>query len=277
MVLCCHGSGGYIDSANNVWWHDSWNAFVDALISYGYAVFDCNIFPISEGTSICGEHYGSPLYIQNCYRAYRYIASNYNVYRDIFVHGCSMGGVGATGFAHIYSDIVLAESSFAGRDAALYLRRWRDLWTASEKLEYAKAIGYDTVSDAEADHFSHISGYYPSLGLTKIEDGALIAPPDRETDFANWISYYADLETYTQSQTTPTWIGTRKRPYKAWNSWGDRDGDTKLETVLAKAYNIVGSCPYYSVIYDTHTHSQMCYGAQENMRDQLYQFYRQFV
>lgn len=295
LILCCHGSTGYINKSNNVWYNENWMSLIGDLAAAGYACFDCNIFPNSVGTSLVGKNLGSPLYVQACKKAYDYIVDTYNVYPEIFVHGTSMGGVGATAFANTYPEIVLAESSFAGRDILQYIHEIVDTsengWDATDKLTFANAYGYETFSDLEDDHFSHGIGYFPSLSLVKVNaDGSLNLPPDRETSFADWMAYYGVLEAFGENDDAGTWIGHRKVPYKAWNSWDDRPTATKLETILAKAYNTAGnSCIYYNKIYDAvgtpgqdDAHTKMCHGQyvdpdnNEKVSAQLIEYYHQF-
>lgn len=278
LICACHGSGGYIKASDNYWWSDAWNQYVDAMLNAGYGLFDCNIYPWELGTaSTVGEANGAPLYIKNLYELYSYINENYNVYDKIFVHGCSMGGVAATGFTHNYPDICLAESSFAGRDICLYLHRIdADYYDATSKLNFARDFGYTDFDALINDGFSKIIGRYPSLGLIRTEDGQIEFPPNNLDDFENFKKYYGDLETYTRTSEIPKCMGYRKVPYKAWNSWSDRVGDSKFEEILHRAYNSVGSCIYETIFYENWSHSQMCYGLHEDMNKQVVDWYKQF-
>ena len=277
LVLTSHGQGIYIKAANNYWGGASWKNFISALTNAGYACFDANLYQTTDDNSLTvGENYGSPIFIHNLKKAYNYILENFNVYPEIFVHGTSMGGVGATGFTNTYPQICLAESSFAGRDFTLYLWRILNEFTDAKKLMFANLEGYETFNDLMADKLSHIVGYYPSLSLVKVENGVLQLPPDRETDFNNWIQYYAQLQSFGKDDDPGDWIGIRKVPYKGWNSWADRVGDTKLELILEKAYNTGSSCVYHNVIYDNYDHNQLCWNNVDNMHQQLFDWYHQF-
>ena len=244
MILACHGSGGYIDANTNYWWSSTegaWPAYVTGMTDAGYGVFDCNLYPWDLDdfvtTTTVGEANGSPIYIHNCHDLYKYIVEKYNVYPEIFVHGCSMGGVGATGFTHMHPEICLAESSFAGRDFCLYLHRNdpdSDVhYDETNQLRVARAFGYADMEELLDDGFSKCIGYYPSTGLIKISNNGFDLPPDRKTNYLAWQKYYGDLETFGKNDELPTCIGVRKIPYKAWNSWNDRVGDTKFEELLA--------------------------------------------
>ena len=273
LVLACHGAHGYIDSANTTWYNANWKTFMDALLSAGYAVFDSNIFETSTGTGLMGLANGSPLYVNVLKKAYDYILLNYNVKEKIFVHGTSMGGTGATAFAHAYPGIVLAESSFAGREVIRYI------WSLNEGNaadSYAKAYGYDTVTDLNNDKFSHIEGAFPSLSLVKYIDGIAQIPPDRDTNYQEWLDYYSQIGNLERDEDAGIWIGKRTVPYKAWNSWEDNEAYTKLQTVLKKAYNRGNACPYYVVNYESGTHTNMSYGQINDMIPQLIEWYKRW-
>lgn len=273
LILACHGAHGYIDANNDVWYNSNWKAFMDALLSAGYAVFDANILPTSTGTEQMGYALGSPLYINVLKKAYDYIVANYNVHEKIFAHGTSMGGVGATAFSHTYPELVLAESSFAGREFLYYLVPIKNN-DADER--FAAAYGYENISALNADKFSHSEGAFPSLSIIKYVDGVAQIPPDRETAYSDWLTYYTQIADLTRDADAGVWIGKRSVPYKAWNSWADNVACTKLQTVLQKAYNRGNACPYYLVTYESGTHTEMSYGQINDMIPQLISWYKRW-
>lgn len=276
LVLACHGASGYIDSANNTWYNSNWKEFMDQLLNAGYAVFDANVLPVSAGvspTNIAGYAVGSPLYVNILKKAYDYITENYNVTKQIFAHGTSMGGVGATAFSHAFPEIVLAESSFAGREFLRYLVTIKNN-EADER--FAPAYGYENISALNADKFSHSEGTFPSLSIIKYVDGVAQIPPDRETAYSDWLTYYSQIADLTRDADSGVWIGKRSVPYKAWNSWADSVAYVKLQTVLQKAYNRGNACPYYLVNYESGTHTELSYGQINNMIPQLIAWYKRW-
>lgn len=277
LVLACHGASGYIKKENGTWYNSSWESFMDQLLAAGFAVFDANIFPTSTGTTLMGSAYGSPLYVNVLKKAYDYIRQYYNVTEKIFCHGTSMGGVGATAFSHAYPQLVLAESSFAGRDILRYIAVITGQVEDSTSLsEVPLAFGYESLEALNADKFSHVVGNYPSLSLMKYVDGAAVIPPDRETSFQSWMEYYTAPALLSRNDDPGIWMAKRTVPYKSWNSWADNEKWTKLEEVLSDAYNRGGSCPYYAVSFESGSHSQMSYGLINDMVDQLIAWYRRW-
>lgn len=284
LVLMCHGSTGYVDKANEGWYANGsgWRAFCDSLLDAGYALFDSNVITwTGHDSSNVGFAIGSPLYMSVLKKAYDYIVTNYNVYPQIFAHGTSMGGVGASAFSHMYPELVLAESSFAGRDFLFYVRA---MSTDSSSFDnrYALAFGYTDKAAMIADNYSHLDGCAYSLSLLKMnENGGIVYPPDRATNPGNWLAYYAGiLGTGRETGTTvETCIGHRDVPYKAWNSWYDDADSCYLERVLQRAYQVGSACPYYIVEYPDnleYSHGNISYGEVDNMRSQLVAWFKRW-
>lgn len=302
LVLACHGSTGFINPDTGSWYNSTWIEFMTALTNAGYAVFDANVYAkknsYEHGTYVgyIGFAVGGPLYIQALKRAYDYLQENYNFYPRIFAHGSSMGGAGAKAFTHCYPELVLAQSSFAGRDICKYLHEIADneysaeIFTTYQSNEYpdrfALAYGYDDASDLADDKFSHCVGLFDSLGLKKIVNGAVVEPPDRETHYHDWIDYYAEINSQTQSDDLTGWTGKNCGvPYKAWNAWNDDAGDAAQEVIMQNAYAKTGSAPYYAVNYTltsdqipegSSAHTEMCYGSANDMRNQLITWFRRW-
>ena len=275
LVFMAHGAQGYIEAADDHWYGTHWKQLCDDLLAAGYALFDTNT--LSEGSknpNVIGYGTASPLYTNNVKRAYDYIQAHYNVYPEIFCHGTSMGGTGASSFSHVYPKLVLAESSFAGRDILFYL--WRiDEGVAEDR--FAQGFGYADLDELNADKFSRVEGVAPSLSLKKInDDGTISISPDRETNYSGWIDFWADLMRYQKTENPGRWVGKRSVPYKAWNSWEDDAKSTKLEEILQQAFSTGSACPYYIVNYETGTHDDMCFGQVNNMSAQLISWYKRW-
>lgn len=273
LILACHGASGYISASDNTWYNSDWKGFMDYLLAAGYAVFDCNVLPTTAGTDYMGFCAGSALALNVAKKAYDYIQRRYNVYREIFAHGTSMGGVLASAFANAYPGLVLAESSFAGRDLTQYI--WR-LKTETATLAEALAWGYESIDALKADKWSHIVGTAPSLSLHKYVDGVLQYPPDRETAFDDWVNYYTEVQEHQRGDTIGQYTAHRTVPYKAWDSWGDVQRVTQAKLILQKAFTNGSSIPCEVVVYETATHTQLSYGQVGDMRAQLIAWYKRW-
>lgn len=282
LVLACHGASGYIQASNETWYNSNWKSFIDTLLDAGYAVFDANIFPTSVGTSSMGKAFGSPLYVNVLKKAYDYIVNNYNVMEKIFVHGTSMGGVGASAFANAYPYLVLAESSFAGRDLTQYIYQVATGEYDSD-TDFAAAWGYNNINELNTDKWSHIKGSGFSLSLLKYSNGVLEYPPDRETDYTNWLAYFGEVQSHSKNDVIGQYAAHRTIPYKAWDSWNDNAGRTKAKLILQKAFTVGSSVPYEVVVDDAWTHTELSYGMSiedptrtNTMREQLIAWYKRW-
>lgn len=276
LVLMCHGASGYIDAANEKWYNSSWKAFCDTMLEAGFALFDVNVLPTSLGTSVCGYCMGSPLAVNVAKRAYDYIIANYNVQHKILVHGTSMGGTLANAFTKAYPHLCLAQSSFAGRDVTQYLRKLKDGGYDSDN-NFALVYGYESIASLKSDAFSHVEGVSPSLSIKKYTSGVVALPPDRSSSFNSWLEYYAEIQNHERTDTTSDYSAYRPVPYKSWNSWADDEACTKAELILQKAYVAGGSAPYYCVVYDDVTHTELSYGQVNDMILQLIAWYRRWL
>lgn len=297
LVLACHGSSGYIDIDEDIWYNSNWTGLMNYIVNAGYAVFDANVLggsnptgdPEEESSNIVGFAVGSPLYAQALKYAYDYIVDNYNVYEKIFAHGTSMGGVGAKTFAHLYPQLVLAVSSFAGRDICKYLKQ-----ISSGSVPYSGrfSVSYGYANDQALldDKFSHVTGISDSLGILKILHNDNLAidtvsyPPDRDTNFSDWLDYYAEINSQTRADDLSKWIGHNSVPYKSWNAWGDEETSTAQEILMQNAYSKTNGKPYYAVTYDLEPeeyqqstqHTVISYGQVRGMRAQLIQWYKRW-
>ena len=113
LVISCHGSGTVINENFNRE-SRSWNNF---LITMGYAVLDVN------GGVADSRHYNAPFAIQSYIKAYQYVVDKYNLYKEVFVLGASMGGLPAFTLAQLKTIPVKAVAGFCPV-VDLYRQAW---------------------------------------------------------------------------------------------------------------------------------------------------------
>ena len=101
-------------------------------------------------------------------------------------------------------------------------------------------------------------------------------PPDRETSNNDWLTYFGEIQTHEKNDTIGTYTAYRAVPYKSWNSWADDEAKTKAELILKSAYENGGSAPYYCVVYDEGTHTNMSYGQVNDMIPQLIEWFKRW-
>ena len=172
LVISCHGSGTVIDENFNRE-SRSWNNF---LITMGYAVLDVN------GGVADSRHYNAPFAIQSYIKAYQYVVDKYNLYKEVFVLGASMGGLPAFTLAQLKTIPVKAVAGFCPV-VDLYRQAWCQPWYSEQgdfsiqRKRIANYFGFDdgfsewttnqVPSTAEKQYFldniEKVKGYYPML------------------------------------------------------------------------------------------------------------------
>ncbi len=140
LVYYAHGAGSSKEGmvTENSWFPENHTLIDDSLLANGYAIFDVNGGPVAENM-------GGSWVVQSAYKAYEYIRQHYNVDRDIFVIGLSMGGLSSTNFVSRHSPIVLAHGMFCPV-LDLYGQAWKDPWYPSTRSSLAKVYGFNDPS-----------------------------------------------------------------------------------------------------------------------------------
>lgn len=106
LVISCHGAGTTIGSTTT-----SLAAPVEFLVKMGYAVMDMNGIPknLSGGY---GLHFGSPFTLQCYLKGYEFVTKQYNLKKEVFVVGTSMGGLSSMMLVQSGSIPVIAQGGF---------------------------------------------------------------------------------------------------------------------------------------------------------------------
>ncbi len=112
LVISCHGAGGTVttDDAQIVG-----STMTKYLLANGYAVMDVNGLPsdfAKEFDINIKNNIGSPIATDSYVKAYNYCIENYNFYKEVFVHGGSMGGISSTNLVLSGKIPVIAQTGF---------------------------------------------------------------------------------------------------------------------------------------------------------------------
>ncbi len=112
LVIMCHGAGGTIttDDAQIIN-----STLAKYLLANGYAVVDVNGLPkdFADKYDInIKNNIGSPIATESYVKAYKYCIENYNFYKEVFVHGGSMGGISSTNLVLSGEIPVIAQTGF---------------------------------------------------------------------------------------------------------------------------------------------------------------------
>ncbi len=112
LVISCHGAGGTVttDDAQIVG-----QVMTRYLLANGYAVMDVNGLPekyAAENGIDLRNNIGSPIALDAYVKAYYYCMAHFNLKKEVFVHGGSMGGISSTNLVLSGRIPVIAHSAF---------------------------------------------------------------------------------------------------------------------------------------------------------------------
>ncbi|HBL75591.1 MAG: hypothetical protein A2W90_05220 [Bacteroidetes bacterium GWF2_42_66] len=159
LVYYAHGAGSNKEGmvTANSWFPENNTLVDDSLLANGYAIFDVNGGPVPENM-------GGIWVVQSVYKAYEYIQQHYNVYKEIFVIGLSMGGLSSTNFVNRHSQIVLAHGMFCPV-LDLYGQAWKNPWYSTTRRSLARIYNFKDSSGNTWDPCK-VKGWNPLLTNT---------------------------------------------------------------------------------------------------------------
>ena len=112
LVISCHGAGGSVNTDDAQCEHQ---VITQYLVANGYAVMGVNGLPEefanTFGVSIY-NNIGCPIAIESNINAYHYCQEKFNLYKEVFVIGGSMGGLTSTNLVFSEQIPVLAQVGF---------------------------------------------------------------------------------------------------------------------------------------------------------------------
>lgn len=210
LIVSCHGSGTVIDRN----FHRGSKHWNDVFLKMGYAVLDVN------GGVSDGRHFNAPFVVESYVKAYEYVVGKYDLYREVFMFGGSMGGLPAFTIAHRAAIPVRALAAFCPV-VDLYRQAWCDPWYSEngdfsvQRKRMASHFGFDedfhewntarTATHAERryflDHIDKTKEYNPILLGTINADA--IATPD-EGDYSQIAKMTHVPTKIIQPDTDPT-------------------------------------------------------------------------
>ena len=149
LVISCHGAGGTVttDDAQIVG-----QVMTRYLLANGYAVMDVNGLPekyAAENGIDLRNNIGSPIALDAYVKAYHYCMAHFNLKKEVFVHGGSMGGISSTNLVLSGRIPVIAHSAFCPvLDAynEIFLHPWSG---GLPKIAMGKIYGFATDESGE--------------------------------------------------------------------------------------------------------------------------------
>ncbi len=149
LVINCHGAGGTVTTDDS---QISKQTLSKYLLANGYAVIDVNGLPEKYAAEFgidIRHNIGSPIAVESYVLAYNFAVSNYNLYKDVFVHGGSMGGISSTNLVLSGRVPVIAQTGFCPvLDAynEMFLRPWSN---GKPKIALTKLYSFETNENGE--------------------------------------------------------------------------------------------------------------------------------
>lgn len=112
LVISCHGAGGTVTTNDS---QVEQQTLTKYLVANGYAVMDVGGLPKEfclkygvDAKNNVGCHIAVDCYV----KAYEYCINKYNLYKEVFVHGASMGGISSTNVVLSGKIPIIAQTGF---------------------------------------------------------------------------------------------------------------------------------------------------------------------
>ena len=149
-------------------------ALTKYLLANGYAVMDVNGLP-DDFSAVNGidirNNIGSPIALQSYIKAYHYCMENFNLKREVFIHGASMGGISSTNLVLSNCIPVIAQCGFCpvlDTYHQIFLRPWTN---GAPKIALGKFYRLEKDDRGELIYDEEkIRGYNPMGRLLRIGD-----------------------------------------------------------------------------------------------------------
>ena len=178
LVINCHGAGGTVTTDDS---QVENQVIAKYLLANGYAVMDVNGLPedfsASQGIDI-RNNIGSPIALQSYVKAYHYCMENFNLKREVLVHGASMGGISSTNLVLSGCIPVIAQSGFCpvlDTYHQIYLHPW-----SNGLPKTALGSFYRLDKDASGEYIydeEKIAGFNPMGRILRLEGREYLSYP----------------------------------------------------------------------------------------------------
>ena len=223
LVINCHGAGGTVSTDDS---QIEGQMITKYLLANGYAVMDVNGLP-ADYSAAAGidirNNIGSPIAMESYVKAYHYCMEHFNLGREVFVHGGSMGGISSTNLVRSGKIPVIAHSSFCpvlDTYNQIFLHPWSGgapkhalgLFYGLEKdangewiYDAEKVRGFNPMEDLRTENGYDIISYPVPVKFFQCEDDGLvdIAVTKRFVAAVNAAGGNAQLVTYPDGGHEP--------------------------------------------------------------------------
>ncbi|MBR5870665.1 MAG: alpha/beta hydrolase [Clostridia bacterium] len=192
LVINCHGAGGTVSTDDS---QVEGQMITKYLLANGYAVMDVNGLPAGYSADAgidIRNNIGSPVAMESYVRAYHYCVENFNLKREVLVHGGSMGGISSTNLVRTGKIPVIAHTAFCpvlDTYNEIFLHPWSDgapkhalgIFYGLEKntdgewiYDAEKIAGYNPMEDLRTDDGAEVLSYPVPVKFFQCEDDGLV-------------------------------------------------------------------------------------------------------
>lgn len=163
LVISCHGAGGTVTTDDAQVMGQTLTRY---LLANGYAVMDVNGLPEGYAAKMgidLRNNVGTPIAVRSYVKAYHYCMERFNLKREVFVHGGSMGGISSANLVLSGCIPVIAHSAFCpvlDTYHEIFLHPWCG---GLPKTALGKIYGFDTDESGEYIYDERkLCGYNPA-------------------------------------------------------------------------------------------------------------------
>jgi hypothetical protein len=163
LVINCHGAGGTVSTDDSQVEHQILTQY---LLTNGYAVMDVNGLPekYADKNGIdLRNNVGSPIALRAYVKGYHYCIDRFNLKKDVFVYGGSMGGISSTNLVLSGCIPVIAHAALCpvlDTYNQIFLHPWSD---GLPKIALGKIYGFEKDESGEYIYDeSKLAGFNPA-------------------------------------------------------------------------------------------------------------------
>lgn len=178
LVISCHGAGGTVQTDDS---QLEKQVLTKYLLANGFAVMDVNGLPqkfANEHGIDIRNNVGSPIAVQSYIKAYDYCIEHFNLKKEVFVRGGSMGGISSTNLVLSGAIPVIAHLAFCPvLDAyhQIFLHPWSD---GLPKTALGEFYHFDKDETGEYIYSEEkVTGYNPMARILKIGEKEYLPYP----------------------------------------------------------------------------------------------------